>query len=290
MKASEKLNSLIREKDSRVCVGLDPLNIPGVKPGEFNATKTIRFLKDLIIAVKPYTVAVKPNIAYYEVHGLPGISVFYKIAEFAASEGLFVIGDVKRGDIGKTAKQYANAYLSKESAFDMITVSPFFGTDGILPFTELCEKNDKGIYILAKTSNDSSGELQDLLTKNSGLSISETITNLIYQWGKDFIDVNGNSSIGAVVGATYPEYAESLRQTHPTIPFLIPGYGAQGGTADDIAKILSVKNNIDLVNSSSGIMYSYKDKNTSNLEQIATLQGKAAKEMMIDINSAVSKL
>ena len=287
MSASEKLQKLIIEKDSRVCVGLDPIDVPGVESDEFNATKTLAFLKKMVLAVKPYAVAVKPNIAFYEAHGIPGLAVFSNISEFAASEGLFVIGDVKRGDIGKTAEQYAKAYLSKDSPFDMITVNPLFGSDGILPFTELCEKNGKGIYILTKTSNKSSGELQDLIEKDNDLSISEIIANLVDKWGSNLIS-DGNSSIGSVVGATYPEYAELLRELHPSIPFLIPGYGAQGGTAKDIAGLLQTPGNIDVVNSSSGIMYVYKKMGINALDQIAFEQGEAAKAMRFDLNNAMS--
>lgn len=287
MSASKKLQKLIIEKDSRVCVGLDPIDIPGVEAGEFNATKTLAFLKKMVLAIKPYAVAVKPNIAFYEAYGIPGLIMFYKISEFAASEGLFLIGDVKRGDIGKTADMYAKAYLYKNSPFDMITVNPLFGSDGILPFTEMCAKNDKGIYILTKTSNKSSGELQDLIEKDNDLSISEIISNLVAKWGSNLIS-DGNSSIGSVVGGTYPEYAELLRELHPNIPFLIPGYGAQGGTAKDIAGLLKTPGNIDIVNSSSGIMYAYKKMGITDLEQIAFEQGEAAKAMMFDLNNAMS--
>ena len=175
--------------------------------------------------------------------GVAGIDAFIQTCEYAKSKNMIVIGDLKRGDIGTTAKGYSNAWLGttkigeeekKVSDLDFVTVNPYLGTDGILPFIEDCKSYGKGIFILVKTSNKSSGELQDLEVK-TGEKIYEKVAKLVDDWGKDLIGEYGYSSVGAVVGATYPHELEVLRNTMPNSYFLIPGYGAQGGKAEDIA-------------------------------------------------------
>jgi orotidine-5'-phosphate decarboxylase len=279
----DKLQKLVEEKNSRVCVGLDPTEIPEMLSCQKNVSATLRFCKDIILAVKDFAVAVKPNIAFYESKGVAGLAVYEALVKFASEQNLFVIGDVKRSDIGKTAEQYAKAYLYQDSPFDMITINPLFGSDGVLPFIKLAEKNNKGIYVLVKTSNKTSGELQDLIV-NDGLSISETIALYTNVWGENLIGTCGYSSIGAVVGATYPEHAAILRNNNQTVPFLVPGYGSQGATAQDVAHNFDSKGNGALVNASSSIMYAYKKQNTTDY---ATAAAEETKRMRDSINSAI---
>lgn len=172
-----------------------------------------------------------------------GIEAFEETCRYAKEKGMIVIADMKRGDIGTTAEAYSNAAIGKttigetfQSIFDVefVTVNPYLGTDGVKPFVEDCKKYGKGIFVLVKTSNKSSGELQDLETKD-GQKIYEKVANLVNEWGKELIGENGYSSISAVVGATYPKQLKELRHLMPNAYFLIPGYGAQGGKAEDIA-------------------------------------------------------
>lgn len=294
MNVMDKLDSLVAKKNSRVCVGLDPTEIPKTLLAEYDddvAAATLKFCKDIILAVKDYAVAVKPNIAFYESIGDSstgeGVAVYHQIAKFASEQGLFVIGDVKRSDIGKTAAQYAKAYLSAGSPFDMITINPFFGSDGVLPFVEMAKENDKGVYVLVKTSNKTSGEIQDVIDRVTGEFIYETLAHNTYFWGAKLMGNSGYRAIGAVVGATYPKHAEILRKTHPTVPFLVPGYGAQGATAEDVAVNFDMEGNGALVNASSSIMYAYKKLNSPYYDSYHSTE--ETKKMRDAINTAIFK-
>ena len=214
----------------------------------------------------------------------------YETIRYAQENGMYVILDAKRGDIGATSEAYARAYLgetkigdSSAAAFDAdcLTVNPYLGTDGIAPFVRQCSEHEKGIFVLVKTSNQSSGELQDL--KSGGRYIYEHMADLVKQWGADLIGTHGYSSVGAVVGATYPEQAEVLRKIMPHIYFLVPGYGAQGGKAEDVAKSFNRDGLGAIVNASRSIMCAYQ-------KQGGTLGDAARREairMRDDIMSAV---
>lgn len=218
---------------SPVCVGLDP-QLRKLPDGISRDPEGIRqFCEGIIDAVKDVASSVKINLAFFEVLGGEGLKIFWKVAAHAKERGLLVIADGKRSDIGPTCEAYADAYLFQESPVDALTVTPFFGSDGVRPFTERCMKNDKGIFIMVKSSNESSGELQDLPVGDE--VIHEHIAQLVENWGAEHLGKKSNlSCVGAVVGATYPEELKYLRTLMPHIPFLIPGYGAQGGTANDV--------------------------------------------------------
>lgn len=177
--------------------------------------------------------------------------------QYASSKGMYVICDAKRGDIGSTAAAYAEAYLSGNAfTADALTVNPYLGSDGILPFVKQCVQNDKMIFVLVKTSNPSSGELQDL--KCEGESLYRKMAALVSEWGKESLGTCGYNAVGAVVGATYPTQLAELRQTNPHTFFLVPGYGAQGGGAADVKPAFDIRGGGAIVNSSRAILTAWK--------------------------------
>lgn len=228
-----------------------------------------RYNFGLIDALCDIVPAVKPQMAYYEMYGMAGLIALKKTIDYAKEKGMYVILDGKRNDIGSTAEAYSEAYLGKsviddDASYhdfdaDCLTVSPYLGTDGVLPFVKKCEERGTGIFVLVKTSNPSSGELQDLVSGDK--KIYEHMAELVNRWGESTIGESGYSAVGAVVGATYPEQAENLRALMPKTYFLVPGYGAQGGTAQDVAKSFNSDGLGAIVNSSRGIMCAYQKKN-----------------------------
>ena len=243
-----------------------PITLEGV------AQAIIEYNKSLIDATYDIIPAVKPQIAFYEMFGLPGMQAFKETCEYAKQKGMIVIADIKRGDIGSTAQGYSNAYLGKtkigdidQSIYDIdfVTVNPYLGTDCVKPFVEDCKKYNKGLFILVKTSNPSSGELQDLKFEN-GKEVYKQVAELVEKWGEELIGENGYSSIAAVVGATYPEQLKQIREIAPHTYFLIPGYGAQGGTAKDIAYGFDPNGLGGIVNASRSLMCAYKSDKWKN--------------------------
>lgn len=230
-----------------------------------NACEAIcEFNKSIIDAVCDLVPAVKLQIACYEMYGLPGMELFKATADYAKKMGLIVIGDIKRSDIGSTAAAYSSAYLgrttlkkSEIAVFDMdfVTVNPYFGIDGIKPFLDDCRKYDKGVFILVKTSNPSSGEIQDLSIGDKQLY--EIVGEKVSSWGADMIGTYGYSRVGAVVGATYPEQLGKLRKMMPKTYFLVPGYGAQGGSADDILGCFDSSGLGAVINASRSVICAY---------------------------------
>lgn len=271
--AMDKLINRIKETNNPTVMGLDPRYdmIPESIRTKYSediegACKAIlEFNKELIDNVYDIVPAVKPQIAFYEMFGEEGIKVFNETCKYAKQKGMIIIADVKRGDIGSTAAGYSNAYLGKTPIgeekvsiydVDFVTVNPYLGIDGVKPFIDDCKEYGKGIFILVKTSNKSSGELQDLKLEN-GTTIYEKVAELVNSWGEDLVGEYGYSSVGAVVGATYPIQIKELREIMPKTYFLIPGYGAQGGKAEDIA--LGFKDGIGgIVNASRSLMSAYK--------------------------------
>jgi len=275
------INEIIK-KDAPVVVGLDPS--PGFLPEhllkealeergdnqvmEAMGDALIRFNAGIIDAVADLVPAVKPQIAMYEQFGLPGLRAYEETVRLAKSKGLFVIGDVKRGDIGSTSAAYAAAHLGGTTfagqsvrAFDtdFATVNPYLGSDGIKPFIDACNAYDKGIFVLVKTSNPSSTELQDMRLED-GRTVYELVGGLVSSWGEASMD-GDYSNVGAVVGATWPEQAARLRALMPHTFILAPGYGAQGATAKDLAGFFDKDGLGAIVNSSRGIIAAYtKDK------------------------------
>lgn len=264
----------IKETKNPTVMGLDPRYemLPDCVKNKYErnvegACKAIlEYNKALIDATCDIIPAVKPQIAFYEMFGIEGMIVFNETCKYAKEKGMVVIADNKRGDIGTTAQGYSNAFLGKtpigDESFDIfnvdfITVNPYMGTDCVKPFVDDCKKYNKGIFVLVKTSNKSSGEIQDLVLEN-GKTIYETVAELVNEWGKDLVGEYGYSSVSSVVGATYPEQLKKLREIMPGSYFLIPGYGAQGGKAEDIA--LGFDNNGlgGIVNASRSLMCAYK--------------------------------
>ncbi len=241
--AIDKLIDKIKQMDNPTVIGLDPRYdmLPKCITDKYDKTiqgackAILEFNKALIDATYNIIPAVKPQVAFYEMFGVEGMEVFAKTCQYAKQKGMIVIADAKRGDIGSTATGYSNAYLGKtpllekeEVVFDVdfVTINPYLGFDGIKPFIEDAKKYGKGVFIIDKTSNPSSGELQDLKLEN-GKTIYEEVAILIENWGEELRGKYGYSSISSVVGATYPEQLKTLRSLAPHTFFLIPGYGAQ---------------------------------------------------------------
>ena len=276
MNAIDKLINKIKETNNPTVIGLDPRyellpkcvleKYPNTMEGVSEAI--IEYNKALIDETCDVIPAVKPQIAFYEMFGIPGMKAFEETCKYAKQKGMIVIADIKRGDIGSTAQGYSNAYLGKtkigekeESIFDVdfVTVNPYMGTDCVKPFIEDCKKYGKGIFILVKTSNPSSGELQDVKLEN-GEEVYVKVAKLVEEWGKELRGEYGYSSIAAVVGATYPKQLKEIREIAPHTYFLIPGYGAQGGKAEDIALGFDKNGLGGIVNASRSLMCAYKSE------------------------------
>lgn len=238
---------------SPVCVGLDPQlsKLPEDLPKTPDGLRD--FCTGIIDATFQTASCVKLNLAFFEVLGWEGMKVFWEVCLHAKHKGFIVIADGKRNDIGSTCEAYADAYLGKDTPVDALTVTPYLGSDGIKPFIDRCVQNGKGIYVLVKTSNPSSGELQDLPLGDE--VVHEHVAQLVESWAAQTLGKTNLSCIGAVVGATYPEELKYLRTLMPHVPFLIPGYGAQGGTAEDVKHGFIPDGTGAVVNSSRSIIY-----------------------------------
>lgn len=221
--------------------------------------------KGLIDALYDIVPAVKPQSAFYEMYGLNGEEILHRTIAYAKERGLYIILDVKRNDIGSTAEAYSKAYLGKVDidgeecepcGVDCVTVNPYLGTDGVAPFVNDCKTYDKAIFALVKTSNPSSGELQDLMI--DGSAVYEKVAECVNKWNEGTIGQSGYGAVGAVIGATYPEQASMLRRVMDKSYFLVPGYGAQGGGAKDVVPCFNSDGMGAIVNSSRGIMCAYK--------------------------------
>ena len=258
----------------------------------------IEYNKALIDAIYDIIPAIKPQIAFYEMYGIPGMQAFKVTCEYAKQKGMFVIADIKRGDIGSTAQGYSNAYLGKtkieeneQSLYDIdfVTVNPYMGTDCVKPFIDDCKKYNKGLFILVKTSNPSSGELQDVKLEN-GEEVYTRVAKYVEKWGEELRGEYNYSSISAVVGATYPEQLKQLRQIAPHTYFLIPGYGAQGGKAEDIALGFDENGLGGIVNASRSLMCAYKsDRWKSQFDEIDYAKATRAEALRMkeDLNSVL---
>jgi len=291
MNFADKLTQKIKAT-SPICVGLDPRydQIPkqirdeAPTPG----SALFEFNKGIIDAVHDLIPVVKIQLAFYEMFGLDGMASFARTIEHAKSKDLLVIADGKRNDIGSTAEAYAHAYLDKIGDFsvDALTITPYLGYDGIKPFLENCKKHDKGIFVLVKTSNPSSGDLQDRKVDQENIPIYELMGHFVDSWGQDLIGSEGYSSVGAVVGATFPQEAEKLRELMPEAIFLVPGYGAQGGSAQDVKSCFKADGTGAIVNNSRGIIFAYEtvkgfdEESYADAARAATLQMKKDLENM----------
>lgn len=281
MNAMDHLINKIKETNNPTVMGLDPRYdmIPEIVRKKYDnsiegiAKAILEYNKELIDNTYDIIPAIKPQLAFYEMFGIEGMKTFKETCKYAKEKGMIVIADAKRGDIGSTAKGYSNAYLGQTPIgeenvevfenIDFLTVNPYMGVDSIKPFVEDCMQYGKGIFVLVKTSNPSSGELQDLKLEN-GETVYEHVANLVEEWGKDLRGEHRYSSVAAVVGATYPEQLKEIREKAPHTYFLIPGYGAQGGKADDIALGFDENGLGGIVNASRSLMCAYKSDKWKN--------------------------
>lgn len=273
----EPLIEKIRQKNNPTVMGLDPVldyipqYIRDKAVAEFGDTfkaageAIFEFNKGLIDAAAELVPAVKPQSAFYEMYGIEGLIALEKTIEYAKAAGLYVILDVKRNDIGSTADAYAKAFIGETQLFnskakatpvDCVTVNPYLGIDGVKPFIDTAAEHDKSMFILVKTSNKSSGDFQDLEIGDS--TLYRKVAAKVEEWGAPYISESGYSPCGAVVGATYPKQLTELRAAMPHTFFLIPGYGAQGGAANDIVGAFDKNKSGAIINSSRALMCAYK--------------------------------
>ena len=296
-----KLIEKIQKTQAPVVVGLDPMlsYVPAAimnkaieeygESLEAAAEAVWQFNKGIVDTVYDLIPAVKPQIAMYEQFGVPGLAAYEKTVAYCQEKGLVVIGDIKRGDIGSTSAAYAAGHLGSVqvgskvfSGFheDFATVNPYLGSDGVNPFLDVCKKEDKGIFVLVKTSNPSSGEFQD--QEIGGRPLYELVGEKVAAWGEDLMDGDcGYSDVGAVVGATYPEMGKTLRRIMPHSYILVPGYGAQGGTAEDLKPFFNEDGLGAIVNSSRGIICAYKNEKYKAFGEAA--YDYAARQAVIDM-------
>lgn len=303
-----KLIANIKKTGAPIVVGLDPMlgYIPEqVQKKAFDecgetlegAAEAIwQFNKEIIDKTCDIIPAVKPQIAMYEQFGIPGLKAFDRTVKYAKEKGLVVIGDVKRGDIGSTSAAYATAHLGRVkvgsgsfAAFDedFATVNPYLGSDGIKPFIDVCREEKKGIFILVKTSNPSSGEFQDRII--DGRPLYEWVGEKVAEWGADCMG-DDYSYVGAVVGATYPEMGRTLRKIMPKSFILVPGYGAQGGKGADLVDFFNEDGLGAIVNSSRGIIAAYRNEKYAGFgaENFGDASRAAVLDMVEDISSALA--
>ena len=258
----------------------------------------LEYSKALIDATYDIVPAVKLQSAYFEMYGVEGIKLYKTMIDYCKEKGMVVMADVKRGDIGSTSAGYSRAYLGKniindkeEAIFDVdfATVNPYMGSDCVMPFVEDCKKYDKGIFVLVKTSNKSSGEIQDVKAED-GEEIYKKVAKLVNKWGEELIGENGYSSVSSVVGATYPKQLQELREIMPHSYFLIPGYGAQGGKAEDIALGFDKNGLGGIVNATRSLMCAYKSdlwKDKFTEEEYAKATRAEAIRMRDELNNAI---
>ena len=302
-----KLIEKIKKTGAPIVVGLDPMlsYVPGhIQKAAFaeygetlrGAAEAIwQFNKEIVDRTFDLIPAVKPQIAMYEQFGVEGLEAYKKTVDYCKSKGLIVIGDVKRGDIGSTSAAYAVGHLGKVQVGskvyagfdeDFATVNPYLGSDGVKPFIEVCREEKKGLFILVKTSNPSSGEFQDRLV--DGRPLYELVGEKVTEWGADHCG-DTYSYIGAVVGATYPEQGKALRKVMPKSFILVPGYGAQGGKGKDLVHFFNEDGLGAIVNSSRGIIAAYKQEAYAKYgaEHFAEASRAAVEDMIADIRGAL---
>lgn len=305
----QRLVTKIKKTNAPIVVGLDPMmkfipeHITKKAFAEYGetlegASEAIwQYNKGIIDAIYDLVPAVKPQIAMYEQFGVEGLVAYKKTLDYCREKDLVIIGDIKRGDIGSTSAAYAVGHLGKVRVGsktyapfdeDFATVNPYLGTDGVKPFVDVCKEEDKGIIVLVKTSNPSSGEFQDRLM--DGKPLYEWVGEKINEWGADTIDESGYSAVGAVVGATYPEVGKIMRKVMPKSYILVPGYGAQGGKGADLLHFFNEDGLGAIVNSSRGIIAAYQSPAYEKFgaEAYAEASRQAVIDMREDIASALA--
>ncbi len=319
---ADKLIEAVKAKGNPICVGLDPRldkipesiknralaytddNGEHLSPTAAAARAIFEFNKGIIDAVFDLVPVVKPQIAFYEIYGADGVKAYADTLKYAKSKGILTIADAKRNDIGTTAEAYAQAFLGEVQIFegenevvmpifeaDSITVNPYLGWDGIKPFVEECKKYGKGIFALVKTSNKSSGDLQDLVMQDEkgadgkGKALYEIVGHLVDSWGADEIGESGYNFVGAVVGATFPEQAKRLREIMPNTIFLVPGYGAQGAGAADVKPCFNADGLGAIINNSRGIIFAYE-----KLGMLPDAYAEAARTAVLEMKKDLSEI
>ncbi len=311
----DRLDAAIREKKSVAVIGIDPtlamLPPDLARRAEEGASGLYAALSDfclgIVAAVSDLVPAIKPNIAFFEAFGMHGLSIYKSVCLTAADMGLLVIGDVKRGDIGSTAAAYAQGLLDAPRAaladlsslppeqfqdkvgvligpHDALTLNPYLGEDSILPFIERGRGRGQGFFVLVKTSNPSSAQVQDLRLE-SGETVAERVAGLAAGWGEGTVGKSGLSSVGAVVGATHPRELGRYRELMPNAPFLVPGYGAQGGTAADVTPAFRGDGSGAVVNASRSVLQAWKKADDAGEWQMAARQ--AVLDMNADLQNAL---
>ena len=304
-----KLINKIQKTKAPIVVGLDPMlsyvpeHIQKKAFAEYGETlegaaeAIWQFNKEIVDKTYDLIPAVKPQIAMYEQFGIEGLKAYKKTVDYCKSKDLVVIGDIKRGDIGSTSAAYAVGHLGqvqvgsrKYASFDedFATVNPYLGSDGVKPFMDVCKEENKGLFILVKTSNPSSGEFQD--QKINGKPLYELVGEKVAQWGEEHMGESGYSYVGAVVGATYPEQGEILRKVMPKSFILVPGYGAQGGKGKDLVHFFNEDGLGAIVNSSRGIIAAYKQEAYAKFgaENFGDASRAAVEAMIADIQGALT--
>ena len=305
----DKLIAKIQKTGAPIVVGLDPMlnyipeHIQKKAFAEYGETlegaaeAIWQFNKEIVDKTYDLIPAVKPQIAMYEQFGIEGLKAYKKTIDYCKSKDLVVIGDIKRGDIGSTSAAYAVGHLGKVQVGskcyvpfdeDFATVNPYLGSDGVKPFIEVCKEENKGLFILVKTSNPSSGEFQDQLV--NGRPLYELVGEKVAQWGEEHVGQSGYSYIGAVVGATYPEMGATLRKLMPKTFILVPGYGAKGGKGKDLVNFFNEDGLGAIVNSSRGIIAAYKQEKYAKFgaENFGDASRAAVEDMVADISGALN--
>ena len=305
----QQLIEKIAALNAPIVVGLDPMlnyvpeYVKNAAYEEYGATlegaaeAIWQFNREIIDRVYDLIPAVKPQIAMYEQFGIPGMIAFKKTVDYCKEKGLIVIGDIKRGDIGSTSAAYAAGHIGRVKVGinnwegfgeDFVTVNPYLGSDGVKPFIDVCKEENKGLFILVKTSNPSSGEFQDQLV--DGTPLYELVGRRVAQWAEECMD-GSYSNIGAVVGATYPKMGQALRKIMPKSYILVPGYGAQGGKAEDLLPYFNKDGLGAIVNSSRGIIAAYKQEKYAKFgeENFGDASRQAVIDMREDIMSALKR-
>jgi orotidine-5'-phosphate decarboxylase len=287
---ADRLISAIRAKDSRCIVGLDPRveQMPEFIRGNGTYAAITAFHELVIDAVADLVPAVKPQLAFFEQYGVAGMQAFENTVLKAKQRGLLVIADGKRNDISSTAEAYANAYLGVD-AFDCdaLTVTPYLGRDSLEPFVEACKQHHKGLFVVLKTSNPGSKDFEDQALESTGRPLYEKIAGVLNELGDELVGESGYSSVGAVIGATFPEEGRRLRELMPKALILVPGYGAQGGSAQAAAECFNEDGLGAIVSSSRGITYGFGDPDISRDAFVHSVREKT-RRMIDDVNQAVS--
>lgn len=296
----------IKKTEAPIVVGLDPMlnyipeQLQKKAFAEFGETlegaaeAIWQFNKEIVDKTYDLIPAVKPQIAMYEQFGIPGLAAFKKTVDYCKEKGLVVIGDIKRGDIGSTSAAYAAGHIGRvqvgDEAYapfdeDFVTVNPYLGSDGVNPFLDVCKKEKKGVFVLVKTSNPSSGEFQDQMI--DGRPLYELVGEKVAAWGEEVMG-DAYSYVGAVVGATYPEMGKTLRKIMPKAYILVPGYGAQGGKGKDLVHFFNEDGLGAIVNSSRGIIAAYQQEKYQSFgrENFGDASRAAVEDMIKDIKGA----